>query len=178
MNNHLNRLDEEMNQHLNNKNVAESNIKSTPFFLRPFQLGKLNKRSESINSLEKGEKERNRVLEIKQQLEQWIDATPNTIREAQDIITELKLSKKQIDINKKELQLQIKQINADTKQQINKIEKRVLFTSPKLKRLQKIRAEKKQDKAISPLEQSLLDLEAQELEVDKMILWFEKLKYS
>ena len=55
-------------------------------------------------------------------------------------------NKTTIDINKKELQLQIKQINSDTKQKLNKIENRVLFTSPKLKRLQKIKAEKKRKK--------------------------------
>ncbi len=167
-----------MNETLTKKLELEKNIKSTPFLLRSFQLGKIWGANKSQKELATDEKEINRVLELKQQLGQWIDATPDTQREANDIITELKLSKKQIDINKKELQLQIKQINSDTKQKLNRIENRVLFTSPKLKRLQKIKAEKKQDKAVSPLEESLMDLEAQELEVDKLILWYEKIKYS
>ena len=82
------------------------------------------------------------------------------------------------NINKKELQIQIKQVEAATRQKIQKIEKRILFTSPKLKRLQITQAENRKDKSTTPLEDALLLLESQELEVDKMILWYEKIKYS
>lgn len=168
----------QMNEWMNTKMENIAKIKSTPFLLRSFQIGKIRGVTKAQKSIAAGEKELNRVLYLKNELKQWLDASPNDQREANAIITELKLSKKELDINKKELQLQIKQINTDTKQRLNKIENRVLFTSPKLKRLQKIKAEKKQDKAVNPLEESLMDLEAQELEVDKMILWYEKIKFS
>ena len=119
-----------------------------------------------------------RVTELSEQLKGWKEATPDDQKEANEIITELKLGKKQIDINKKELQIQIKQVEAATRQKIQKIEKRILFTSPKLKRLQITQAENRKDKSTTPLEDALLLLESQELEVDKMILWYEKIKYS
>lgn len=168
--------EKKLNDALNSKNEIEIKIKARPFFLRPILMWSGLAKTNRI--LQTGDKEINRVLDIKNQLQGWIDATPDNAVEANEIIIELKLTKKQIDINKKELQLQIKQINVDTKKKVNKIESRILFTSPKLKRLQLDRVEKKQGQNISPLEQSLLELDAQELEIDKMILWYEKIKYS
>lgn len=156
----------------------EENLKSKPLLVRPWMLIMGTGLQKTKSQIRQINDEVNRITEIKNLLQGWIDATPDNRQEADDVITELKLSKKQIDINKKELQLQIKQINMDTDQRVKKIEKRVFFTSPKLKRLQIDKAQKKEESNISPIQQALLDLDSQELEVDKMILWYEKIKYS
>lgn len=156
----------------------EENLKSKPLLVRPWMLIMGTGLQKTKSLIRQINDEVNRITEIKNLLQGWIDATPDNRQEADDVITELKLSKKQIDINKKELQLQIKQINMDTDQRVKKIEKRVFFTSPKLKRLQIDKAQKKEESNISPIQQALLDLDSQELEVDKMILWYEKIKYS
>ncbi len=154
----------------------EEKIKSKPFLLRPFTIGTGLQKNKK--SMQRATDEIHRLETVFNDVQLWIDSTPENQKEANEIITELKLSKKQIDINKKEIQLQIKQIYIDTDQKIKKIEKRILFTSPKLKRLQVLKAQTKEDKNISPMQQALLDLDTQELEVDKMILWYEKIKYS
>ena len=158
------------------KAEIESGIQSKPFFARPFMIGA--GLIKTIRLIDELQIEMVRVTELSEQLKGWKEATPDDQKEANEIITELKLGKKQIDINKKELQIQIKQVEAATRQKIQKIEKRILFTSPKLKRLQITQAENRKDKSTTPLEDALLLLESQELEVDKMILWYEKIKYS
>jgi chromosome segregation ATPase len=171
-------LHSDLHDHQTKQSEISEDLKSKPLLVRPWMLIMGTGLQKTKRKIKQIIEEVNRITEIKNQLQGWIDATPDDRAEADDVITELKLSKKQIDINKKELQLQIKQINIDTDQKVKKIEKRIFFTSPRLKRLQIDKAQKKEESNINPLQQALLDLDSQELEVDKMILWYEKIKYS
>jgi chromosome segregation ATPase len=121
-------LHSDLHDHQTKQSEISEDLKSKPLLVRPWMLIMGTGLQKTKRKIKQIIEEVNRITEIKNQLQGWIDATPDDRAEADDVITELKLSKKQIDINKKELQLQIKQINIDTDQKVKKIEKRIFFT--------------------------------------------------
>lgn len=120
-----------------------------------------------------------RLDKTQESLELAIDFTPNTPQEAKELIKDLKLMKKELALEKKEIALDMKAISVEARQRGAKIGTSA-FTQTKftrqLDRSSRIRLRLQKEAALSPHENQKMLLERQMLDIDKNILWIEKLR--
>mgnify|MGYP000844859955 CR=1 FL=1 len=63
-------------------------------------------------------------------------------------------------------------------QKIKNTESGIIFSNTTLKKVQTATAHKKQNKTTQSMIAAWLNLDTQDLEIDKMMLWYEKIKAS
>lgn len=117
-----------------------------------------------------------KLLNLKDTLEDWIERTPDDETESKQMLKELKLIKKELGVTKKELRLQMKGVTTSTRIKNANISNQ-FFTSPKLKRIQRISARMDKESSLKPLEKEVCTIDKQILEIDKTINWIEKIRF-
>lgn len=119
-----------------------------------------------------------RLYKTKESFQLAIDFTPNDLAEAKDLIKELKLVKKELSLEKKEIALDMKSLNVEARQIGSKIGDHY-FTSNvtrQMDRAKRIRLRMEKESMLAPHENRKMLIERQILQIDKNILWIEKLK--
>lgn len=170
---------EELNQSVNilNEELVKSKLehKSKPFFSRLFSSDKQS--NEIKNQLNQIEKLCPKLEDARYELDKWVGMTPDDEVEAKQMVAELKLAKKELGVQKKEARANIKQINTEARIQNAKISNRIFFTSPKLKKMQRISVRSEKENSLQPFENMVFEIDRQILEMDKMINWIDRIRF-
>jgi hypothetical protein len=116
------------------------------------------------------------LQDLRDQLEYWIETTPDDAKEAKAMIAELKLAKKELGTQKKEVRNEIKQVKSQARVMNTKIAGRFVFSSPKLRKWQRHNVRVAKENAVSPLEQMILDMDREMIDIDRMIAWIERIR--
>jgi len=106
------------------------------------------------------------------QLEYWINISPNSLQELNEMKSELKEKKQLFAIRKKELNLFKKQAWANYRQNSAYVE----FSSPKLRHFYRGLNIREREKNLNPYDEELNNITLQLIEIDKLILWLNKMK--
>lgn len=106
------------------------------------------------------------------QLDYWINISPNSLQELNDMKTELKDKKQLFAIRKKELNLGKKQAWANYRQNAATVE----FTSPKLRHFYRGINMRQRENNLNPYDEELDNITLQLIEIDKLMLWLNKIK--
>lgn len=114
---------------------------------------------------------------IKDRFEYWITATPDDEKEAKLMLAELKNAKKELGIKKKEVRANIKEINSNARDRNANISNQIFFTSPKLRRMQRNDVRSEKLNSLAPHEQIISEIDSKCVEIDKMIVWIERIKF-
>jgi hypothetical protein len=108
-------------------------------------------------------------------LESWIERTPNTHEEATQMISELMLGKEELKLKSRELSQGIKGINISARKN-NALTSANFFVSAKSRQVQRAMLRLAKEGALNSKEPEKAIIDRQILEIDKIILWVEKIK--
>jgi hypothetical protein len=111
---------------------------------------------------------------IEEELEQWIDRTPDNPAQAKELIKELKLIKKELSVQKKELNVKIREINANARMKNAEISNQ-LFIRSKYKQIVRIGVRAEKEATLRPNETERQMIDRKIIEIEKMINWIEKI---
>jgi hypothetical protein len=119
-----------------------------------------------------------RLDKTREALELAIDFTPNTPQEAKELIKDLKLMKKELALEKKEVALEMKAVSVEARQRNAKIGTSYYqsSTTRRMDRSSRIRLRLQKEAALFPHENQKMLIDRQILDIDKNILWIEKLR--
>lgn len=115
-----------------------------------------------------------RLVELRTELIHWIDTTPDSKEEAKQMIAELKLAQKELSAQKKELSISIRKQNQFARRK-NVIIAGEFFSSPKLRQWQRYQVRVDRYNAVASLEDEIAEIETQSLEMDRLIIWIERI---
>lgn len=118
----------------------------------------------------------NKLMHLKETLENLVDATPDDEDEAKIMIQELKLLKKEFAFEKTVVRGQVRDINQHARAQNSSISNQVLFTNAKIRRFQKMSVREQKENSLKPREQQIRALDVQILDIDKKIHRIERIK--
>ncbi len=156
-------------------NYAKANHNSKPFIKRLFSSrAPIRKAEAEIQDIKENILENKSLAE---QLQDWIDRTPDDVSQAKAMLTELKLIKKELGIQKKEISASIRSTNQIARAKNSQIANQY-FVNSKFKQVQRIGVRAEKESALRIHESEKKIIEHQLLEVDKMILWIERIKIS
>jgi hypothetical protein len=151
-------------------------FKKKSFLIRAITSDKISKKiSEEI---EKNKSVKAKIEELKSQLEDFVNMTPNDESEAKSILHEMRIAKKELTIQKKELRMEIKLVNQKVKERNISISNQIIFTSPKLRKWQKQDLRTKQFNQNVSTENSIQYIDSKLNEIDRMIIWIERIKFK
>lgn len=105
-------------------------------------------------------------------LEYWINISPNSLQELNEMKSELKEKQQLFAIRKKELNLFKKQAWSNYRQNSAYVE----FSSPKLRHFYRGLNIREREKNLNPFDEELNNITLQLIEIDKLILWLNKIK--
>lgn len=108
------------------------------------------------------------------QLEALIDQTPDNPSEKKELLSELKGLKKELNLEKKELAAAMRQVRANARRANANVGG--FFSTPKSRRYERISIRLDKEAALRPHEGAKETIERQILEIDRMILWIERIK--
>jgi len=154
---------------------AKNDYQSIPFFKRLFTSKFPIRTIENQISVSKSHISENTSLA--EQLQEWIDKTPDDISQAKALLVELKQIKKELTILKKEISAAIRSTNQQARAKNSKIANQY-FTNSKYKQIQRIGVRAEKESALRMHESEKEVVESQIIEVEKMILWIERIKNS
>lgn len=156
------------------KKLAKENEKHNllPFWKRWFD--DMNYRNELKNEISKFSSRISQANQYIVELEDWIVKTPDDIEQSKALIQELKRIKKELLQQKKEVQANIRQVNVAARQRNAEISNQV-FVSSKFRQVQRMSVRSKKEELLKPNETLKSLLDNQIFEIDKTIIWIEKI---
>jgi hypothetical protein len=113
-----------------------------------------------------------------EEIQNKIDFTPNTESEKKTLLTELRLHKKELSTQKREIQAEMREIRVNARQESANVSNNLLgiVGGSKVTAAQRrsIRYQKEAD--LAPHEDQKAAIERQLIEVDRLVLWVERIK--
>lgn len=155
-----------------NNQIKEEIAVSTGFnpFKNIFTKSKIESRNENFLKQYKNVVEKLKYLDG--QLDYWINISPNSISELNDMKSELKQKQQLFTIRKKELNLGKKQAWANYRQNAATVE----FVSPKLRHFYRGINMKQRESDLNPFDIELDNISLQLIEIEKLMIWLNKIK--
>ncbi len=108
-----------------------------------------------------------------EKLEAWIERTPNSIEEAKLAISEFKLAKKELVLEKKEMMAAARNVREAAARKNAKIANS--WSSSKSKQFSRSMARMEKERALAGVQNQRNAVEAQIMQIDKVVLWMERI---
>lgn len=115
-----------------------------------------------------------RLDRLADQLETLIDETPDNPAEKKQLLAELRGLKKELNLEKKELAAEMRQVRAQARRANANVGG--IFSTPKSRRYDRISIRLKKEEALRPHEGRRVAIDREILEIDRMIMWIERIK--
>lgn len=115
-----------------------------------------------------------RVLEVAEKLEDWVDRTPDSRDEAKELISNYKLLKKELTLDKKEVLSNMREVRDNSRDRMT----RMSFASGKTGRFARDVERMSRERGLSDHRSERDRLDSQILAVDRRILWLERISKS
>lgn len=119
----------------------------------------------------------NKLNGIKENLNYWINITPDNEKEAKEMLNDLKFAKKELQIKKRETTALIRQANRNARLQKSNIAV-YSFINPKLQRAYKYHFDNQKENTILSIDELQIEIDNQVNSYDRMINWIERIKFS
>lgn len=152
--------------------AERADLQSLPFFKRMIasrsRLRLIGKAHKELTEYE------SRLLAAADELQAFIEKTPDNARQAKDIIAELKSAKKELQAQRKEVALLKREVNQRARERNAAINNQ-WFANSKTKQVQRIGARLEKSAALNPLEDEMGRIDRNILEIDRSIIWIEKI---
>lgn len=160
----------------NELSKSRKSFSTLPFFKRLFSI---DKRSNDIqNDILAYSEVKPMLQKLQDELQYWIEMTPDDAQEAKAMLNELKLAKKELTAQKKEARAEIKQVNANARAKNTQISGQYFFSSPKLRKGQKQWVREQKESAVSSYEGIILSIDKQMIDIDRMIIWIDRIRFE